>query len=114
MSFNQKIKITALSLIQKGLNEDKKLILKTSGQIMLPLISEGNKVIIKKADSFEIADIIAYYQKNNDYIEIIAHRIIAIREDGYVRTKGDNMDNPDPGWISPEKILGKVIEIISD
>ena len=41
----------------------------------------------------------------------ITHRVVRMNEEGYV-TKGDNNPTEDPGTVSPDQVVGKVISCI--
>ena len=43
--------------------------------------------------------------------QLITHRVIRMNEEGYV-TKGDNNPAEDPGTVSPDQVVGKVISCI--
>jgi signal peptidase I len=83
--------------------------LNTRGFSMFPLISTGDRIIIKQVRSPAPGDVIVF--KRND--ELIGHRLRRIfRKDGitFLQTKGDNQYKPDEP-ITPSEILGKVVEI---
>jgi signal peptidase I len=67
----------------------------TSGVSMLPLIHAGDLVVTRRADSYQIGEIIAYHATPRT---IILHRIVGRDGARYV-TKGDN--NPAPDAIHP-------------
>jgi signal peptidase len=69
---------------------------------MEPNLHVGDLLIMAKAD-YQVGDIAAY---TRDSITII-HRIIEIREDGYV-FKGDHNSVADPEVVAPSRVLGKV------
>jgi len=99
-------------LIKKGLSEDKRLILTAEGMSMAPSIIEGDKLVIESRSEFEEGDIIAFCKEERHQIDIIVHRIIEIREDGAVRTQGDNIHLPDPDWVTRDQIIGVVKKVI--
>ncbi len=43
--------------------------------------------------------------------QLITHRVVRMNEEGYV-TKGDNNPTEDPGTVSPDQVVGKVISCI--
>ena len=43
--------------------------------------------------------------------ELITHKVIRMNDEGYV-TKGDNNQMEDPGTVSPDQVVGKVISCI--
>jgi signal peptidase len=77
---------------------------------MEPSIHEGDIVIVKQLDNYEIGDVIVYIR--DDGLSI-THRIIDIGIDGYV-TKGDANQQHDPGAAKINQIVGKVIHIFSN
>jgi signal peptidase I len=83
--------------------------LKTRGFSMFPLISTGDRIIIRQVRSLSPGDVIVF--KRND--EWIGHRLRRLfMKDGiiFLQTKGDNQFQADEP-ITPSEILGKVIEI---
>ena len=71
---------------------------------MSPEIMEGDVIITKKCKSYEVGDIITFF---NDE-EIITHRINAIIGEDYY-TKGDSNNTVDLETIKTDQIYGKVI-----
>ena len=72
---------------------------------MAPEIMEGEDIIIKKSEDYEIGDIITF--SCND--EIITHRIVSIENNNLYYTKGDLNNTIDLEPIEKDKIYGKVI-----
>ena len=79
-----------------------------SGKSMLPTIPSGSLAITKKAFDYEVGEIVAFVQKEGGVTKVVVHRIIEKIDNGFI-IKGDNNPENDPGIISPEKIIGKVI-----
>jgi signal peptidase I len=74
--------------------------------------SKGDMVVIKgvRAEDLKIGDVIVY-DVGAGYVPIV-HRIAEIENSGgqlRFRTRGDNNLTLDPGWVYPEKIMGKVL-----
>ncbi len=74
------------------------------GKSMAPLILPSDKIVITKASSLKVNDIVVFKKEER----LIAHRLIYIppAKDFFV-TKGDNSLKSD-GKIKPSQILGKV------
>jgi len=68
-------------------------------------ISIDDMVFVRITKDVKEQDIISYESNN----EIITHRIIEEREDGYI-TQGDN-NNTSDGLIKKEQVVGKVVYI---
>lgn len=74
---------------------------------MLPLILSSDKLIVKKARSYKLNDVVVFKKRET----LIAHRIIYVSPSyKYLITKGDNSPKAD-GKIWPGQILGKVESI---
>ncbi len=73
---------------------------------MEPVISAGDLVIFKTQDSYEINDVIAYYDEQDGVF--VLHRIIGSSTDGFI-TKGDFNPDHDPVPVKFENIQGKVV-----
>jgi len=99
------ITITIFTLSYSGMK-----FLTVSGTSMNPEITQDDVVIVKPIDIkyLAIGDIITYRRniegKNFDF----THRIIDIKS-GIIKTKGDNLPNPDRYDIMPKDVVGKVI-----
>lgn len=76
-----------------------------TGTSMLPVIREGDFVLVKKAHNYQIGDIISY--KTGDLI--VTHRIIG-SDDAFYQTKGDNNTFIDGERVSKLSVYGKVIK----
>lgn len=74
---------------------------------MSPSINTGSITIVKKFNSYELGDVIAYQIKN----EIITHRIMSVGGNVYT-TKGDANQVADREIVLPRLIIGKVVLII--
>lgn len=73
---------------------------------MEPEISVGDVVIVKEQDDYFVGDVIMFYNAaSGDYT---THRIIE-KTEGLFRTRGDNNDSADVGFVSKENIVGKVV-----
>ena len=73
---------------------------------MKPTYSKGDAIIYEKIDpdDLQVGDIVAF-EKNNI---IVTHRI-AIKEDNFIKTKGDANKSVDPYSITNRDVLGKVV-----
>lgn len=92
---------------------------------MEPSFYRGDIVAIQNTHTFygtseldpyndvHIGDVVIY--NATWYSEPVIHRVIAEGYDDngtkYFEIKGDNNDSPDPYWVSPDQITGKVITI---
>ena len=72
---------------------------------MEPAINQNDVIIVKRADNYEIDDIITFRSEN----AYITHRIISKRDDVIV-TKGDANNTKDVA-INGDVIVGKVIKV---
>lgn len=73
---------------------------------MKPKIQPGDVVVItnKKNNNLKINDIITFKEDN----DIVTHRIIDIKDNGYV-TKGDNNNSIDSDIVPFDNVIGKVL-----
>lgn len=80
---------------------------------MVPTFSRGAVIISERVkekdiDKLKIGDILHYKAENGDVI----HRIVDIQKDEegktIIQTKGDNNNSPDPKWVKPDQVIGKV------
>ncbi len=70
---------------------------------MEPTLSVNDLVLVHAQEAYEIGDVVVYQAGSS----LIIHRIIEIRDEGFV-TKGD-ANNTDDGVISPEAVKGRMI-----
>lgn len=78
---------------------------------MEPAIAIGDIVWIKEQPTYEVGDIIVFVDKDSPNKSLVTHRIIDVKEDGYV-TKGDNNNTADSGLVEPHYIKGEVTYLI--
>lgn len=78
-----------------------------TGTSMLPIIREGDFVLVKKQNNYQKDDIISY--KASDLT--VTHRIVEV-EDSFYRTKGDNNTFIDGESVSKLSVYGKVVAIV--
>lgn len=85
---------------------------------MEPNIMTNDVIILKKSDTYEVGDVIAFQVDNPAYGGVpVTHRIVEITEkDGKLiyTTKGDANPVRDEDIIFYENILGRVIKIIPE
>lgn len=77
---------------------------------MEPSISEGDYIIVRRAEASELkeGDIICFYSKDSSiYGMPNTHRIIRILPNGSFVTKGDANNSEDETPVSPDMIIGK-------
>ena len=77
-----------------------------NGPSMLPTIQSGSLAIVKKTQSYDVGDIVAY--KDSSSNRLVIHRIMVQKDDGFI-IKGDNNKANDPGIIKQEAIRGEAI-----
>ena len=92
------------------LAKDGKLVYKTRGTSMLPMLRQNRDlvVIVPPSGSLHRYDA-ALYKRGQQYV---LHRVIDIREEGYV-FRGDNTYLPEPG-ITDRDIVGVLQAFIRD
>ena len=76
---------------------------------MEPAINRGDLVILERAsvDEVEVGDVVAYRIDGT----VVVHRVIE-KGEGYLVTKGDANDSPDPYRITHENLLGRVAVVV--
>lgn len=75
------------------------------GESMEPTIEGGDIIVYTQYSEISEGDIIVF---NNPNDVTVGHRVIEVRDDGYI-AQGDNNDDPDPYLITEEHVEGKVI-----
>ncbi len=77
---------------------------------MEPTINTGDLIITKKSKTYEVDDIITFYDES--FSRYITHRIIGLNEDGSFITQGDREgQGVDTNPVYTENIVGKVIKV---
>jgi signal peptidase len=79
---------------------------------MSPAIGAGSVVYVNDVSAADIStdDVITYRSGGGDSNRV-THRVVAVvEEDGQrrFRTKGDANEDPDPGLVSPSRVVGRV------
>ena len=82
------------------------LLIVTSGS-MEPTIKVGSIVVVKKAATYGVGDIISF-SKNGNSKDTTTHRINALEANQFI-TKGDGSEDPDIGVVKEDQVLGKVL-----
>ena len=78
----------------------------TTGGSMEPLLSEGDLVLIRQRDSYEVGAVVAY--QSTDLRSTVLHRIVGIEDDQYV-LQGDANDWTDSVRPGPGDVTGEMI-----
>jgi len=78
---------------------------------MLPLISSDSLTLVVPQDSYQVGDIISYYQEQEEREFIVTHRIYQLGGNVYL-TKGDYNQAIDQGVVLPRHIIGKVTLVV--
>lgn len=94
-----------ISLLKQTIEEKGEIQLTVHGNSMLPLISDGDKVKIKKCSEYHIGDVVAYFMVSESKLRIIIHRVI-FKRPNYLLTKGDNNNFIDKIRVEESSILG--------
>jgi signal peptidase I len=84
--------------------------LPVEGRSMLPLLREGDRVLIAHSRSIRVGDIVVLQSMD----ELVTHRVLEIRNtnsgERVLLTKGDHVSSMDPP-VPETKILGRVVAI---
>ncbi|MFP4045592.1 MAG: signal peptidase I [Candidatus Aenigmatarchaeota archaeon] len=81
---------------------------------MEPAIKTGSIIFVRSIDSSKLGpdDVITFKtRETEDQLELTTHRIVEARENSGTyefRTKGDANEDPDPMWVSEEKVVGRM------
>ena len=79
---------------------------------MEPTILVNDLVIIHEKDAYEVGDIVTFRSTGLP----VTHRIIGERTDAdgtrYFITQGDNNNAPDTGEVTPDRIVGEVVQVV--
>jgi len=85
-----------------------------TGSSMEPLFHHGDLLVLKRAPSYQVGDIVGYKPSlpaevsSEHKLPLIVHRIVKFDERGWFVTKGDNFDKPDPYAVEEDLIVGKL------
>ena len=93
------------NILRSQLNSNRDTDITVTGVSMEPLLREGDVVTIRRAESYEMGDILVFCYKNN---ELLIHRLLRIKDQRYF-CKGDNAFRLED--ILYEQIFGKVVKI---
>lgn len=73
---------------------------------MKPMLRSGDIIFAKSsARKIQRGDIVVFSPPGEE--RFIIHRVVSITASG-IKTRGDNNCNIDPGFLSPENVIGKV------
>ena len=77
------------------------------GRSMWPTILDGDQVTIAPAyGSIESGHVVCIFQG----ADILVHRVIDVRGDGRIKTRGDALPRAD-GWSSTDHVLGRLVGV---
>lgn len=93
------------NILRSQLNSNRDTDITVTGVSMEPALREGDVVTIRRAESYEMGDILVFCYKNN---ELLIHRLLRIKDQRYF-CKGDNAFRLED--ILYEQIFGKVVKI---
>lgn len=80
---------------------------------MRPVLPEGTMVVVRPtdADRIGVGDIVTYQLRSGEPA-VATHRVVTVGMSGtgepVLRTQGDANDAPDPGWVRPVQVRGRV------
>lgn len=91
--------------------DDNRIPIIYSGPSMNPTFRDADllAVVPDGTRHYRVGDIICFYSPGKN--RRIIHRIVAIHKKG-VRTRGDNNPAPDPEFVQPDEIIGKVVAVL--
>lgn len=75
---------------------------------MEPAIGVGSVVVVKPVDTYQVGDVITFGPRSKTKPPT-THRIIEVKEDGNLVTKGDANEDQDIRAVSRYEVIGKVI-----
>lgn len=80
-----------------------------AGDSMLPTLASGDVVFVKRKESYDRGDVVAYRVPEGDPGAgiVIIHRIVGSDRHGY-RLRGDNKDGLDPWQPEDEDVVGSM------
>lgn len=91
--------------IEEVISREGKYVGPTVGVSMLPMLKAGRDSVVIRAKTGRLSYLdVALYKRGKDYV---LHRVIAVREDGYV-IRGDNCYENE--YVPEENILGVLTE----
>lgn len=80
-----------------------------TGDSMVPALNDGDLTIVRRQDSYEVGDVVAFVVPDADAGEPpkVVHRIIGLTDTGFV-TKGDGNAGPDTWHPREADVVGAV------
>jgi signal peptidase len=91
-------------IIQRIIQKMPVRIFAITGSSMCPYLNPGDLILVKKTTEVHCNDVVVFRHPSTG---IIAHRIIAIIDQGYY-SKGDNNPVRDPGILHKKQVIGKM------
>ena len=93
------------NILRSQLNSNRDADITVTGVSMEPSLRAGDVVTIRRAESYEVGDILVFLYKNND---LLIHRLLRIKNQRYF-CKGDNAFRLED--VACEQIFGKVVKV---
>jgi signal peptidase I len=84
-----------------------------SGESMLPSIHGSDLVVVRKADSYRVGDVVAYRIPEGEIGagQLVIHRVVGGSIGAGYLVKGDNRELPDPWRPTRDEIAGKLVVV---
>jgi signal peptidase I len=84
-----------------------------SGISMEPTFHTGDLIISRKADHYNVGDVVTYKIPEAKYKKFrVVHRVVGKTDDGRYEIRGDNQDHADPWSVPGENIAGSKVVMI--
>lgn len=81
-----------------------------TGHSMEPAIERGDVVIVRPTpQSAYVPGAVITFADANRPGRLVTHRVVAVRTDGMLVTKGDNNRDDDPQPIAPQRVRGRAV-----
>lgn len=93
--------------VLKVLLETGTVVFKPHGNSMTPKISSGDEVVVKKADSYDVGDIVYAKVKGTYYLHLLS--AIDESQDRYQISNNHNHVN---GWVKADAIYGVCVKVL--
>lgn len=100
------LKKTAILMCKKSLSDGKTIKAKLFGTSMIPTIYPGSTIFIKKQNSYEINDIVAFDVKEDGYF--VVHRIVKKCDNKFLIVGDNSKDNAE--WVNKSDVYGVVLK----
>jgi signal peptidase len=81
-----------------------------TGDSMSPSVRRGDVCVVARGSEAGVGDVVVYRAVSGG--RPVLHRVIDVKPDGTLATKGDANETPDAELVARDSVVGKVVRVV--